>query len=162
MKVCCGGILGMGESEQDRVDMLVTLANLPEAPESVPINMLIPIPGTPMAKATPIGPIEFVRIVALARIMMPSLFRATFGGAVGDDRRDAGAVLLCRCKLDLCRRHAADGGQSAGRSRSKVVPPARTGGALKRDPSGKPLCAFRIRAFSSEVDAGSREENASK
>ncbi|TFW59888.1 hypothetical protein CT676_17255 [Bradyrhizobium sp. MOS001] len=71
-------------------------------------------------------------------------------------------MLLCRRKLDLCRRHAADGGQSAGRSRSKVVPPARTGGALKRDPSGKPLCAFRIRAFSSEVDAGSRQENASK
>ena len=72
MKVCCGGILGMGEEEADRVDMLVTLANLAEPPESVPINMLIPIPGTPLADAAPIGPIEFVRIVALARIMMPT------------------------------------------------------------------------------------------
>jgi biotin synthase len=71
MKVCCGGILGMGEEEADRVDMLVTLANLPEPPESVPINMLIPIAGTPLADAAPIGPIEFVRIVALARVMMP-------------------------------------------------------------------------------------------
>src|ERR1700712_1225171 len=72
MKVCCGGILGMGEEEADRVDMLVTLANLPEPPESVPINMLIPIAGTPLADAAPIGRIAFVRIVALARIMMPT------------------------------------------------------------------------------------------
>jgi biotin synthase len=71
IKVCCGGIIGMGEKPIDRIDMLVTLANLPEYPESVPINMLIPIPGTPLAKADPIGSIEFVRIVALARIMMP-------------------------------------------------------------------------------------------
>src|SRR5207245_11007953 len=74
MKVCCGGILGMGESENDRVDMLVTLANLTEPPESVQINMLIPIKGTPLAEQTPIEPIEFVRIVALARIMMPNSY----------------------------------------------------------------------------------------
>ncbi|WP_249141305.1 biotin synthase BioB [Bradyrhizobium liaoningense] len=90
MKVCCGGILGMGESEQDRVDMLVTLANLPEAPESVPINMLIPIPGTPMAKAPPVGPIEFVRIVALARIMMPASFvRLSAGRSAMTDEMQA-------------------------------------------------------------------------
>jgi biotin synthase len=71
IKVCSGGIIGMGEKPIDRIDMLVTLANLSEYPESVPINMLIPIPGTPLAKADPIGSIEFVRIVALARIMMP-------------------------------------------------------------------------------------------
>ncbi|WP_353642650.1 biotin synthase BioB [Mesorhizobium sp. WSM2239] len=71
IKVCCGGIVGMGEEPVDRIDMLVTLANLPEHPESVPINMLVPIPGTPLADARPIGPIEFVRIIALARIMMP-------------------------------------------------------------------------------------------
>jgi biotin synthase len=72
IKVCCGGILGMGEQPIDRIDMLVTLANLPEYPESVPINMLIPIPGTPLANADPIGPIEFVRVIAVARIMMPT------------------------------------------------------------------------------------------
>src|ERR1700678_47159 len=71
IKVCCGGIVGMGEEAIDRIDMLVTLANLPEHPESVPINMLIPIEGTPLAKAAPIAPIDFVRIIALARIMMP-------------------------------------------------------------------------------------------
>jgi biotin synthase len=72
IKVCCGGIIGMGEQPVDRIDMLVTLANLPEYPESVPINRLIPIPGTPLAEADPIGSIEFVRIIALARIMMPT------------------------------------------------------------------------------------------
>jgi biotin synthase len=71
IKVCCGGIVGMGEQAIDRIDMLVTLANLPEHPESVPINMLIPIEGTPLAQAAPIEPIDFVRIIALARIMMP-------------------------------------------------------------------------------------------
>jgi biotin synthase len=74
MKVCCGGILGLGESEGDRVDMLVTLANLPEPPESVPINMLIPIAGTPLAKSGPVDPLAFVRIIALARIMMPTSY----------------------------------------------------------------------------------------
>ena len=64
----------MGEEASDRVDMLVTLANLPEHPESVPINMLIPIAGTPLAKADPIDPIDFVRTIALARILMPKSF----------------------------------------------------------------------------------------
>ncbi len=71
MKVCCGGILGLGEAPPDRVEMLRTLANLPQHPESVPINMLIPIEGTPLAKADPIDSISFVRTVALARILMP-------------------------------------------------------------------------------------------
>jgi biotin synthase len=90
MKVCCGGILGMGECEQDRVDMLVTLANLPKPPESVPINMLIPIAGTPLAKSKPIGGIDFVRIVALARIMMPTSFvRLSAGRSAMTDETQA-------------------------------------------------------------------------
>ncbi len=72
IKVCSGGILGLGESEVDRVDMLVTLANLPEPPDSVPINMLIAIPGTPLENAPKVDPIDFVRTIALARIMMPA------------------------------------------------------------------------------------------
>lgn len=72
MKVCSGGILGMGEQVGDRIDLLVTLANLPGPPESVPINMLIPIAGTPLEHAAPVDPIDFVRTVALARIMMPT------------------------------------------------------------------------------------------
>jgi biotin synthase len=90
IKVCCGGILGMGETAADRIDMLVTLANLPEAPESVPINMLIPIPGTPLAKADPVEPIEFVRVIALARIMMPkSYVRLSAGRSAMTDEMQA-------------------------------------------------------------------------
>ena len=74
MKVCSGGIIGMGETETDRVDMLVTLANLDEHPESVPINMLIAIPGTPLENTEQIDSIDFVRTIALARIMMPRSF----------------------------------------------------------------------------------------
>ena len=72
IKVCAGGILGLGESVDDRISMLVTLANLPVPPESVPINMLIPIPGSRMANASPVDPLDFVRVIALARIMMPN------------------------------------------------------------------------------------------
>ncbi len=71
IKVCSGGILGMGETAGDRIDMLLTLATLPEHPESVPINMLIPIADTPLADAAPVDPIDFVRVVALGRILMP-------------------------------------------------------------------------------------------
>jgi biotin synthase len=90
MKVCCGGILGMGEEEVDRVEMLVTLANLAEAPESVPINMLIPIAGTPLADAAPIAPIEFIRVIALARVMMPKSFvRLSAGRSAMSDEMQA-------------------------------------------------------------------------
>src|SRR5581483_10889573 len=71
IKVCCGGILGMGESREDRIGLLAELANLPVPPESVPINRLVPIAGTPLEGAELIDPIEFVRVVATARILMP-------------------------------------------------------------------------------------------
>jgi biotin synthase len=74
IKVCSGGIIGLGEKTEDRIDMLVTLANLDEHPESVPINMLIPIPGTPLENREKVDPIAFVRVIALARIMMPASF----------------------------------------------------------------------------------------
>lgn len=71
IKVCAGGIVGMGEQKMDRVDMLLALATLEEHPDSVPVNMLIPIADTPLADVKPLDPIEFVRTVALARILMP-------------------------------------------------------------------------------------------
>jgi biotin synthase len=71
MKVCCGGILGMGENRRDRASMLQQLVNLPEHPESVPINMLVKIEGTPMAESAEIEPFEFIRTIAVARIIMP-------------------------------------------------------------------------------------------
>ena len=71
LKVCCGGILGMGESSDDRARLLMTLANLPQHPESVPINQLVPVPGTPLADSAPVDPLDFVRTIAAARLMMP-------------------------------------------------------------------------------------------
>ena len=78
--VCCGGIVGMGETREDRVGMIETLANLPTHPESVPINMLVRVTGTPLADVPLLDPIEFVRTVAVARITMPqSMVRLSAG-----------------------------------------------------------------------------------
>ena len=71
IKVCAGGIIGMGEALGDRADMLATLAGLEPQPESVPINLLVPIPGTPLGEVEPLAPLELVRTVAVARILMP-------------------------------------------------------------------------------------------
>ena len=72
--VCCGGIVGMGEGPEDRLELLRTLANLPQHPESVPINLLVQVEGTPLHGTPRLDPLEFVRIVALARIMMPASY----------------------------------------------------------------------------------------
>ncbi len=78
--VCCGGIVGMGEGRADRARLLTTLANLPEHPESVPINMLVRAQGTPLADAAELDALEFVRTIAVARIMMPgSVVRLSAG-----------------------------------------------------------------------------------
>lgn len=74
IKVCCGGILGMGESRSDRIKLLLTLANLPRHPESVPINRLVPVVGTPLADQDQIDDIEFIRSLAVARMMMPGSY----------------------------------------------------------------------------------------
>ncbi len=71
INVCCGGIVGMGESDIDRAKLLMELANLPKHPESVPINMLVQVEGTPMAGTAKLDPIVFVRTIAVARILMP-------------------------------------------------------------------------------------------
>jgi biotin synthase len=70
--VCCGGIVGMGEGREDRIGMIATLANLPVQPESVPINMLVQVAGTPLATGATLDPLEFVRTIAVARIAMPA------------------------------------------------------------------------------------------
>ena len=72
INVCCGGIVGMGETRRDRAGLLRQLANLPEHPESVPINNLVRVAGTPLADAEPLPPLELVRCVAVARILMPA------------------------------------------------------------------------------------------
>ncbi len=88
--VCCGGIVGMDESEQDRAGMIQTLANLPVHPESVPINMLVRVEGTPLAGAAPLEPLDFVRTVAAARIAMPaSMVRLSAGREEMSDETQA-------------------------------------------------------------------------
>ena len=80
INVCCGGIVGMGETREDRVGMIATLATLPAHPESVPINMLVRVAGTPLADTPSLDPIEFVRTIAAARITMPrSVVRLSAG-----------------------------------------------------------------------------------
>lgn len=71
ISVCCGGIVGMGEAPVHRAGLLAQLANLSPYPESVPINSLVRVPGTPLADAPPIDPLDFVRVIAVARIIMP-------------------------------------------------------------------------------------------
>jgi biotin synthase len=80
ISVCCGGILGLGESTQDRLDFLEALCSLDPVPESIPINCLIPIPGTPLENAPPVDPIDLVRVIATTRILFPkSMVRLTAG-----------------------------------------------------------------------------------
>ena len=92
IKVCCGGIIGMGESIDDRCAMLVELAGLPAHPESVPINALVAVEGTPLAGRPELAPVEMVRMVATARVMMPeSMVRLS----AGRSRLSHEAQMLC-------------------------------------------------------------------
>ena len=74
INVCCGGIIGMGEEENDRAGLLMSLANMDVQPESVPINMLVQVEGTPLDETDDVDPIDFVRVIASARIMMPASY----------------------------------------------------------------------------------------
>ncbi len=92
MKVCCGGIIGMGETVEDRAGMLVILANMEPAIESVPINHLAPVEGTPLADTPAIDPFDFVRTIAVARIMMP---KARIRLSAGRDKMSDILQALC-------------------------------------------------------------------
>jgi biotin synthase len=90
LKTCCGGIVGMGESRSQRAGLLQTLANLPEHPQSVPINMLVQVEGTPLAGTAALDPFEFVRTIAVARILMPaSMVRLSAGREAMSDELQA-------------------------------------------------------------------------
>ena len=94
IRVCCGGIIGMGESERDRAGLIANLANLPEHPESVPINALVRVEGTPLAGSTPVDPLDFVKTIAAARIAMPkSVIRLSAGREEMSDEAQALAFL---------------------------------------------------------------------
>ncbi len=90
MKVCCGGIVGMGESETHRAGLMVALANLPEHPQSVPINQLVQVKGTPMYGEESLDPLDFIRSIAVARIMLPrSMVRLSAGRSSMSDEMQA-------------------------------------------------------------------------
>jgi biotin synthase len=90
MKTCCGGIVGMGESRADRAGLLAQLANLPAHPDSVPINRLVRVAGTPLESGKELEPLEFVRTIAVARILMPaSVVRLSAGRESMDDALQA-------------------------------------------------------------------------
>ena len=94
LNVCCGGIVGMGETVRDRARMLETLANLPHHPESVPINQLVQVPGTPLAGAAPTDPLDFIRTIAVARVVLPkSYVRLSAGREAMSDELQALAFL---------------------------------------------------------------------
>ena len=90
LKTCCGGIVGMGETREQRAGLLQTLANLPQHPDSVPINRLVQVEGTPLAGTALLDPFEFVRTIAVARILMPrSMVRLSAGRAEMSDELQA-------------------------------------------------------------------------
>ena len=124
MKVCCGGILGMGEDEADRVDMLVTLANLrraagKRADQHADSDRRHAARRSRADRADRVRPHRRAGAHHDAEILCPAV-----GRPLGHDRRDAGAVLFCRRELDLCRRHLADRRQSGRRGRPQAVRPA--------------------------------------
>ncbi len=92
ISVCCGGIIGMGETVDQRIDLLHTLATLPSPPESVPVNALVPVPGTPLEECPPVSTWEMVRMIATARILMP---RAMVRLSAGRTRMSAEQQALC-------------------------------------------------------------------
>ncbi|MFC0218649.1 biotin synthase BioB [Pseudochelatococcus lubricantis] len=150
IKVCCGGIVGMGETVEDRISMLVTLANLDVPPESVPINMWNAIAGTPvMEKAEPTDAVAFVRLVALARILMPesvvrlsagrhamsdemqalcflaganSIFTGDMLLTTGNPARDRDAVLIARLGMRTAAPRAPEGACRGGRQPAPAAP----------------------------------------
>lgn len=107
MKICSGGIVGMGEQVEDRAGLLVQLANLPVQPESVPINMLVKVKGTPMENQADLDPFDFIRTIAVARILMPKSHVRLSAGRE-NERSDAGIVFYGRCKFDFLRLQTAD------------------------------------------------------
>jgi len=92
LKTCCGGIIGMGETREDRAGLLVQLANLPEHPQSVPINHLAPVAGTPLGDMEPLDPFEFIKTIAIAKIMMPC---STVRLSAGRDKMSDEMQALC-------------------------------------------------------------------
>ena len=133
IKVCCGGIVGLGESRADRVKLLHTLASLDPQPESVPINALVPVEGTPLANQGQLDIFEWIRAIAVARILLPQGHGPAQRRQAVDQPGGAGLGLPRRRQLHLHRRKAAHDPKSGARLRSEPAGHAR----LARTGSGE-------------------------
>ena len=135
LRTCCGGIVGMGESDEDRIEFLHTLASRDPPPESVPINALVPAPGTPLESSTPLAWDVLVRMVACARILHAAVGDPARGRPALARRCDAGDVLPGGGRVDLPRRAAAHDAEPRARRGHRAArasrPPAN---ALMTDP----------------------------
>lgn len=141
INVCCGGIVGMGESAADRAGLIATLASLPAHPESVPINMLVKVEGTPLGAAAALDALDFVRTIAVARVTMPrSVVRLSAGREEMSDETQA-LCFLMRRQFDLLWRAAPHHAQPGRRPRPRADGPP---GARADAGSGlisRPLCS---------------------
>lgn len=116
MKVCAGGIIGMGEGQQDRAGLLIALANLPEHPDSVPINMLVKVAGTPLQGEADLDPFEFIRTIAVARIMMPKAHvRLSAGREEMNDQMQALAFMAGANSIFYCEKLLTTANPNANR-----------------------------------------------
>jgi len=125
MSVCCGGIIGMGETETDRLRMLEVLSNFEPAPESVPINCLMPMPGTPLARQPPVDIFELVRLIAVTRIALPEGASSPGSWAHPAVARGSGTLFFRRREFHLLRRQTSHREEPS--SRYGCCPSARTG-----------------------------------
>ena len=122
INVCCGGIVGMGETQRDRAQMLVTLANLPQQPESVPINQLVRVPGTPLGNAADVDPFDFVRTIAVARVMIPKAHvRLSAGRTQMSDELQALAFLAGANSIFYGEKLLTTGNPDVSRDRSLLA-----------------------------------------
>ncbi len=142
VKVCCGGIVGMGEAPYTAAGLLAQLANLQPYPESVPINSLVPVPGTPLADSDPVDPLDFVRVIAVARILMPRARVRLSAGRQATGRGSASAVFSGRCQLHfmaiklLVTGNPRSRGRRAPAGQAGLAGPAQhTGGTIHRVPA---------------------------
>lgn len=107
LAVCSGGILGMGETVQDRLEMLNELLKLPVPPESIPINLLIPVPGTPLERASPVEVVDLVRMIAVTKFsFLPPMLGCQL--VKGTESRSSAYLFLRRCELHFFRRKTTD------------------------------------------------------
>jgi len=147
LNVCCGGIVGMGETTRDRASMLATLANLPQHPESVPINQLVRVPGTPLAGAAAVDPFDFVRTIAVARVVMPKAFvRLSAGREVMADELQALCFLAGANSIFYGEKLLTTGNPDVARDRElltrlgiePLVPPGLAARAGAAEPAHEP------------------------